>query len=778
MPTIRYIFLVFLSLSASSQNFTWVRGHNTNGAITGTYGLQGTATASNNPGHRHGAATWVDASGNLWLFGGEGISSSTPMSWLNDLWKYNPNTNQWTWMGGSNGPNQVGTYGTQGVPANSNQPGAREFAQFWTDASGNFWLFGGDGFASTNTFGRLADLWKYNPSTNQWTWMKGPNTINQSGVYGSMGTANTANFPGARMAGATWIDASNNLWLWGGKGFDTGTTDGYLCDLWKYNTGTNNWTWIHGSNSIGQFGSYGTLGTPSNTNNPGGREHPACWLDNNGNFYLFGGRGHSTGPGAAYLGDLWKYNPTNDTWTWLLGANTNNPSANYGTQAIASASNMPGGRFAAGMWTDSGGQFWLFGGLGWDDSGNLANLNDLWNYNRSTNQWTWMKGANTINTAGIYGSMGVANALSFPGARHFNITWRHLNSRLWLLGGEGIDNSNQNPQDNMNDLWGYNPPCNPDSIVASPNKICSGNSSTLTAYNQYSANVTWFATNTGTNALGSGSVFVTPTLSATTNPTTITYYAQSNNCSLTPKTVAQLTVNPLPTITISGPNQICKGSSLTLISSGANSYTWSNGVNNATLTINSLTNNYYVSVNGENLNGCKNSTSKIINLLPLPILTSSTPSMHCVKTTATVNIQGANTYTWSNNLNVSSFTLTSNVVQNYSFFVSGTDTNGCIGSTTVIVKFYNFECVGIKENFIDITGVLGIFPNPSTGTFTLKNESGLESLHLEIYNAMGQLVLFTEPNNTQIESTLAPGIYYYAIKQRSVLLKTGKLIID
>jgi len=33
----------------------------------------------------------------------------------------------------------------------------------WTDASGNFWLFGGNGFDSAGTQGYLNDLWKYEP---------------------------------------------------------------------------------------------------------------------------------------------------------------------------------------------------------------------------------------------------------------------------------------------------------------------------------------------------------------------------------------------------------------------------------------------------------------------------------------------------------------------------------------------------------------------------------------------------------------------------------------
>src|SRR6185436_16764388 len=115
-----------------------MRGAAVHGTITGAYGTQGVSSSTNDPGTRHGAATWIDASGNLWMFGGEGISGTATLSWLGDMWKYNITPNEWTWVRGSNAPNSLGVYGTQGVSSPNNDPGAREFAASWTDASGNF----------------------------------------------------------------------------------------------------------------------------------------------------------------------------------------------------------------------------------------------------------------------------------------------------------------------------------------------------------------------------------------------------------------------------------------------------------------------------------------------------------------------------------------------------------------------------------------------------------------------------------------------------------------
>ena len=65
---------------------------------------KGIAAAGNVPGERDYAVSWTDSSGNLWLFGGNNSSSVSGLTVLNDLWRYSPSTNLWTWMGGSNIP--------------------------------------------------------------------------------------------------------------------------------------------------------------------------------------------------------------------------------------------------------------------------------------------------------------------------------------------------------------------------------------------------------------------------------------------------------------------------------------------------------------------------------------------------------------------------------------------------------------------------------------------------------------------------------------------------
>jgi hypothetical protein len=403
--------------------WTWVGGADVEDK-PGVYGSLGTSSPANIPGAREAPATWKDASGNFWLFGGDGLDSTNTGGVLNDLWKYT--AGEWTWMGGSNLANQPGIYGTMGIFAPGNIPGARSDAIAWVDNAGNFWLFSGSLF--------LNDLWEY--SGGQWAWMGGSSTDTVVAAnYGTLGTPSPTNLPSGREDAVGWTDRAGNLWLFGGS-------DGwsiYFNDLWEYSNGE--WTWMGGSDTINPTGSYGTLGVPSATNVPPPRADASAWIDTVGNFWLFGGM---AGP-AGYFNDLWKY--SNGEWTWMGGSDTADAIGNFGTQGIASVTNMPSARNSASAWTDTAGDFWLFGGYG-PNSRSGGWLNDLWEYKAS--EWTWISGGNTLNQPGTYGVQGTANPGNAPGGRLSAAGWTDGSGNLWLFGGNG------NNAD-FNDLWEFKP---------------------------------------------------------------------------------------------------------------------------------------------------------------------------------------------------------------------------------------------------------------------------------------------------------------------------------
>lgn len=369
-----------------------------------------------------------------------------------------------TWVSGSSSTDANGVYGTQGVAAAANVPGSRDGGATWTDPSGNLWLFGG--FAGYNsalnppTGKFMNDLWEYSPSSGEWTWVGGSNTPCSQAVYGTQGVAAAANLPGPRSATTTWTDSSGNVWLFGGGGCDNTGAFVLYDDVWKFSPPNGEWTWVGGSTANYANGVYGTEYVPAATNMPGGRADFARWTDASGNLWLLGGVAydHSTAA-SAEQNDLWEYSPASNEWTWMGGSQNYDVSGVYGAQGTAAGANMPGARSGALNWTDAKGNFWLFGGVGWDSTGARGVLNDLWEYSPSSGEWTWISGSDAINATGVYGTQGAAAAANVPSARGLGAAWIDASGNLWLFGGEGYLVST-GYYHRLNDLWKFSPASN------------------------------------------------------------------------------------------------------------------------------------------------------------------------------------------------------------------------------------------------------------------------------------------------------------------------------
>jgi N-acetylneuraminic acid mutarotase len=450
------------------------------GAI-GVYGTKGTPSPDNIPGARYSATTWTDSANHVWLFGGAGGEDTWVI--FNDLWEFDPATNEWTWMSGSSSSGQPPVYGTKGVPAPDNVPGARTDASGWIDKDDNLWVFGGSGKASDDA-GSLNELWEFNVSTRQWTWVTGQNVLNtcsngvcrNAGVYGSMGIPADGNTPGGRYRASSWTDRSGNFWLFGGYGLDSVGKSGPLNDLWMFKPSTRQWTWMGGLSTIqytrilspvrgwgwGAAGVYGTQGIPAPGNMPGSRFAALTWSDRIGDLWLFGGNGLDANGNTSDLNDLWKFNPSTSEWAWMGGSSKLTtcvvtypdkapvilcwpPEAVKGTLGTPSAGNIPGGVSSATAWRAADGTFWLFGG------GDLWGNNLLWELDPASNQWTWMGGDGPTSC----GTLGVPAAANLPGAEMRAAGWTDGSGNLWLFGGFGTACVGTGIW--LNEVWEYQP---------------------------------------------------------------------------------------------------------------------------------------------------------------------------------------------------------------------------------------------------------------------------------------------------------------------------------
>jgi len=560
--------LALLSYSQPGE-WTWIHGSSFPNSA-GNYGTIGIPSITNEPPAVYEPMEWTDQNGNFWMFGGR----DAPGNFMNALWKFDPSSNMWTWMNGLSAPNDPGSYGVQGVSSPLNRPPCRGWAAAsWVDLNNNLWLFGGD----LGGFGGYSDLWKFDIAINEWTWMKGPNTTGNNGVYGVQGVPGPNNNPGSRWESAgAWTDNAGDLWLFGGYNGSPWN------DLWGYNISTNEWTWMKGDNIANGTATYGTLGMEAPANTPSARGSYSRWKDINGNLWLFGGAFNQQN-------DMWRYNPVTNCWAWMSGTALQNSLPVYGTKCISAPSNTPGGRVEnRACWTDQAGGFWMFGG-------HIGDLyNDLWKYCFVTNEWTWVAGDTIINPPGNWGTLGVSSPSNKPDARAGSVAWTDGNGTLYMFGGSAIPFA-ATP---MNDLWKFviDPGCAPCSTVpvaifSAPNHICPG---TCTDFENLSINATSF------QWIFSGA---NPGVSTDINPTNICY----NNPGTYTVTLIASNANSTDTLTLNNfitvypyppPQGILQSGDTLFANPGAVSYQWYENGN----LIPGATDYFYVATGSGNFN--------------------------------------------------------------------------------------------------------------------------------------------------------------------------------
>jgi hypothetical protein len=246
---------------------------------------------------------------------------------------------------------------------------------------------------------------------------------------------------------------------------------------------------------------------------------------------------------------------------------------------------------------------------------------------------------------------------------------------------------------------------NPPTVtITSPStSICTGSDIIITA----SGASTYLWNNGDSNKVQT----VTPIVNTDYNVTG----TDSNGCTNT--AITTVYVNALPTITATASSStICLGNQTTIGATGANSYVWnpSDGV------VNPIATTTY-DVTGTDNNGCKNTSSVTVtvNNLPTIVAVASLPTI-CIGSQTTLSAIGGNTYVWSPLGGTVSPTSTT------SYFVTGTDNNGCSNSSSVTVSVNNMPnivavaslptiCSG-NQTIVSASGANSYVWSPSAGT--------------------------------------------------------------
>jgi gliding motility-associated-like protein len=555
-----------------------MHGSNTANPVP-NYGTQGVTAPTNDPPGLYESCEMVDLQGNFWIFGGLDANNQEQTA----LWKFDTLTNMWTWMKGPNLTAQAGVYGTMGVPSPANFPGSRAWGvATWTDATGNLWIFGGAGYDAFGGFGMLADLWKYNIATNEWTWMSGPNTINFPGNYGTPLVPAPTNAPPARNeTSAAWTSNNGDLWMYGG-----GDWNGQFNDMWKYSPSTGMWTFMHGSTTVNALPSYGTQTISSPSNTPGARFCYGRWKDLNGNLWLFGGSGAN-----GFYADMWMFDISLNEWAWMAGSNTTSDFGTF-TQKCVPGNGYPGCRTENRCcWTDDCGRFWQYGGM------SSGKLNDLWMFDPNTLQFTWVGGTTLFNQPGVYGTQLVPAPTNYPDGSAGSVGFRDLQGNFWMFGGWSL------MLDKHNAVWRYVPdPACPASTtlqvaINHTNPACAPQT---ISFNASTNNLTWnYQWDFGdpSTAADTASTPASNYTYTTPGTYTVTLIATGTGCaSGTDTATAVLVIGGANALDLGNDTAICGAVNLALDAGTAADYSWSTGSISQTINV-TATGTYWVTVN-------------------------------------------------------------------------------------------------------------------------------------------------------------------------------------
>ena len=234
-------------------------------------------------------------------------------------------------------------------------------------------------------------------------------------------------------------------------------------------------------------------------------------------------------------------------------------------------------------------------------------------------------------------------------------------------------------------------------VSTSDGTICVGESTILTA------------SGASTYVWNDGVTLNPRTVSPTT---TTTYTATGNDGFCTSAGSTTITVNALPSVSISGTLTYCAGSTTTLTATaGLSSYLWSTGA--TTQSINVTAGSY--TVTGTDSNGCSaTSSASTVVEYPLPTVSISGTLEFCAgQSTVLTATAGLSSYLWSNGETTQAITVTSGG----SYSVTGTDSNGCSNNDSVSVTEHALPTVSISGTLSFCAGANTILTASGASTY-------------------------------------------------------------
>ena len=198
-------------------------------------------------------------------------------------------------------------------------------------------------------------------------------------------------------------------------------------------------------------------------------------------------------------------------------------------------------------------------------------------------------------------------------------------------------------------------------------------------------------------------------------------------------------VNALPTVNAGADQTVCAGTSVTLSASGANTYSWNNGISNSVSFVPSATTTY--TVTGTDIAiGCSNTDQVLITVNPLPLVDAGVDQTVCSGTTVILNASGANSYSWTGGV-IDGQGFIPNTTQSYTVTGINTTTN-CSNTDQVLITVNLAPTSNAGNNQLICIGDLVILNGEIGGGATTASWEGGTGI-------------FT-PNNSELNASYLP----------------------
>jgi hypothetical protein len=234
---------------------------------------------------------------------------------------------------------------------------------------------------------------------------------------------------------------------------------------------------------------------------------------------------------------------------------------------------------------------------------------------------------------------------------------------------------------------------------------------------------------------GSGSIFVwsdgfigaTHVIAA---PVTTTYTVSNILNSCIKQATYTLNVHPLPAISVSGNTIVCPGKTLTLTVSGANTYSWSTGSSNASITY-TPTGSATLTVTGTNtITGCVNSGTVSAGNYAAGLVSITGNTAICNTLQGVLTANGSYFYLWNNGATASTNTISPTGPTTVS--VVGTTLDGCKDSASVSIMVINNLSIAISGPDSICSGQSALLSANVSGATTYSWNTGATSPNITV----------------------------------------------